>query len=116
MVSTVVGGVWLLSEVLPSDAVQSGPSRGMILRDSLSYLNRVPEVAWFEASRNNVYIGFSSLPADWNAVIRGAALRCSAALDSGCHAWAVDSSQHGWRPGAGPYHGEVTARHGRIEE
>ena len=89
--------------------------RTQLVRAALSYLDEVPEVAWYEVADNDVYVGFAPLPQDWEGVIRGAALRCNRAIDFGCHVWAVAADQKGWRPGNSSYYGEATARHGRIE-
>ena len=94
----------------------AGQGREQTLRKCLSYLqNSVPEVAWVEVENNNIYIGFSRLPSDWQTVTKGAALNGNKAIGFGCHAWAVDAKYRGWRPGDGSYYGEFTARHGRIE-
>jgi hypothetical protein len=90
-------------------------SREIILRQELSYLNDIEEVAWYEVDDNDVIVGFEPLPEDWELVIRGAALRGNRAIDFGCHVWAVKAKDRGWRPGTGPYYGEVTARQGKIE-
>ena len=71
-------------------------NRQVVLRKELSYLSDIPEVAWIEIERNSVYVGFSSLPSDWEMIIKGAALRGNEALNFGCHVWAVHANKKGW--------------------
>lgn len=94
----------------------SRSSYAEILRNELSYLIDIEEVSWYEVNNNNVYIGFSPVPNDWNLIIRGAAFRGNKAIDFGVHVWALEGSQRGWRPGDGSYLGEVTARYGRVQD
>jgi len=93
----------------------SSNQQEQIIRNELQYLNDVQEVSWFEVDDNNVYIGFSTKSYDLTLILRGAALRANAAIDFGVHVWAVKAANKGWRPGDGPYYGEVTARYGKIE-
>ena len=90
-------------------------TRSEVLRKELSYLSDIPEVAWIEIEENSVYVGFNSLPKDWEMIIKGAALRGNNATNFGCHVWAVDANKKGWRPGDSPFYGEFTARHGKLE-
>ena len=90
-------------------------TQSQVLHEELSYLTDIPEVAWIEIERNNVYVGFKSLPKDWEMIIKGAALRGNEAIDFGCHVWAVDADKKGWRPGDSPFYGEFSARYGRLE-
>ena len=99
----------------------AAPSRKLIdqtkLQKELAYLwEIIPEVRWCEIEGNDVFIGFDPLPDDWKAIIAGAALRGNKAINLGCNVWAVRAQHKGWRPGAGPYYGEITARYGRIED
>lgn len=93
-----------------------GSGRESKIRRELSYLNDVQEVSWYEVDDNNVYIGFSPVPTDWNVIIRGAAYKANKAIDFGVHVWALKGSQRGWRPGNGSFLGEVTARHGKVQD
>ena len=93
----------------------AGKPYAQVLNKELSYLSEVPEIVWYEVERNNVYIGFSPLPEDWEMIIKGAALRGNQAINFGCHVWAVDANKKGWRPGDSPFYGEITARHGKLE-
>lgn len=92
-----------------------GKTYAQVLNKELSYLSEVPEIVWYEIERNNVYIGFSPLPEDWEMIIKGAALTGNHAINFGCHVWAVDANKKGWRPGDSPFYGEVTARYGKLE-
>ena len=100
----------------PKKTKSYGSSREDKIKNELLYLNDVQEVAWYEVDDNDVYIGFSPVPNDWNLIIRGAALRANKAIDFGVHVWALKGSQRGWRPGKGTYLGEVTARYGRVKD
>ena len=90
-------------------------TQSQVLREELSYLSDIPEVAWIEVEKNSVYVGFSLLPNDWEMIIKGAALRGNKATNFGCHVWAVDADKKGWRPGDSPFYGEFTARYGKLE-
>lgn len=90
-------------------------TQSQVLREELSYLSDIPEVAWIEIERNNVYVGFYSLPDDWEMIIKGAALRGNKAINFGCHVWTVDANKKGWRPGDSPFYGEFSARYGKLE-
>jgi predicted nucleic acid-binding Zn ribbon protein len=85
------------------------------LHKELQYLSDIPEIAWFEIEGNNVYVGFNTLPEDWEMIIKGAALRGNQAINFGCHVWAVDAQKKGWRPGDSSFFGEFSARYGKIE-
>jgi len=87
-----------------------------LLKDAMSYLSGISEIEWYEIYKNNVYIGFKTLPSDWRIIINGAALRGNETIDSGVHVWAINANKFskGWRPGDGSYYGEVTARYGKI--
>lgn len=87
-----------------------------LLEAKLDYLGAVTDVVWYDIERNNVYIGFDPLPADWDMIVRGAALAGNQATDFGFHAWGCRATPQGWRPGDGPYHGEHTARYGRVAD
>jgi len=93
----------------------SSNQREQKIKSELQYLYSVEEIAWFEVENNNVYIGFKNKPDDLALILRGAALRANAAINFGVHVWAVKATNKSWRPGDGPYYGEVTARHGKIE-
>jgi hypothetical protein len=90
-------------------------TRTQELNKAMSYLSEIPEIVWYQVERNNVYIGFSPLPEDWEMIIKGAALRGNQAINFGCHVWAVDANKKGWRPGDSPFYGEVTARYGKLQ-
>jgi len=89
---------------------------GKKLMERLQYLNDVKEITWVEIEKNVVYIGFDPVPADWQLVIRAAALHGNKVIGFGTHVWATYGDREGWRPGDSSYLGEITARHGRIEE
>ncbi|MBN2182495.1 MAG: hypothetical protein JW715_11335 [Sedimentisphaerales bacterium] len=84
-------------------------SRTQALREELSYLSDIPEVAWFEIESNNVYVGFSSLPNDWEKIIKNAAQKGKAAINFGCHVYAISADKKGWRPGDSPFYGEFSS-------
>lgn len=110
--------VILLSIFEPSANTQYEWRNKPILREAMSYLSEIPEIEWYEIQRNNVYIGFKILPSDWQIIINGAALRGNETIDFGVHVWAIDSNRFskGWRPGDGPFYGEMTARYGKLQD
>lgn len=127
---TMVSGAWWLfsgssGSSTPSAFEPATTGREATIRQELRYLTQevpglasgvVKEIAWIDVSSNNVYIGFSSVPADMSFIIRGAAIRCNRAINVGCHVWALPAnSKRPWRGGDGPYFEEVTARNGRVE-
>jgi hypothetical protein len=122
-----VGFLWIGNSAAPSSnststssSASPKSSREEIIRSDLSYLmdkKVAPEIEWMDVDGNNVYIGFKKAPRDLSIIIRAAALSCNKAINFGCHVWAVPSnSNRPWRPGAGRYYEEVTARYGRIED
>ncbi len=113
--------VILFSIFGPSVITPNGPNHSsnyQALHKAMSYLSEIPEVEWHEIQRNNVYIGFKQLPSDWRIIINGAALRGNEAMNFGCHIWAIDANKfnEGWRPGDGPFYGEMTARYGKLQD
>jgi hypothetical protein len=99
---------------LPGIAVAA--EKSSVLRSALSYLNDINEIAWVDIEDNNVYIGWKSIPPDFSVINRGAAFQGNKALDFGVHVWSVKAAQRGWRPGAGPYLCETTARYGKVQD
>jgi hypothetical protein len=100
-----------------SKAIQSqksSSSRQSKVKNAISYLNDIDEVAWVEVDNNNVYVGFDPVPSDMDAIIRAAAMNGNRAADFGVHVWAVKSTQRNWRPGQGSYLAQHSARHGKI--
>jgi len=97
----------------PAPSQQADP-----VKEALSYLGNVSEVAWYEIDKNNVYIGFTSRPTDLGLVVGAAAFNGNKARDFGFHAWAVDAktAQKGWRPGQPGYICSATCRHGKGEK
>lgn len=100
------------------EIAQTRLDREIALQKAMSYFSEISEIEWYEIQRNNIYIGFKQLPSNWQIIINGAALRGNETIDFGVHVWAINANKFnkGWRPGDGPYYGEVTARHGRIED
>jgi len=98
-----------------SEPASTSVTRSQVLHKELSYLTDISEVAWIEIERNDVYVGFNTLPNDWEMIIKGAAVRGNHAINFGCHVWAVSADKKGWRPGDSSCYGEFTARYGRIE-
>ena len=88
-----------------------------VLNNAMSYLSGISEIEWYEISKNDIYIGFKTLPSDWQIIINGAALKGNKAIDFGVHVWAINANKFskGWRPGDGSFYGEVTTRYGKIQ-
>ena len=84
------------------------------LAEALAYLNDVDDVTWMEVDRNNVYLGFSSIPEDLTLIVNAAARNGNAVLGSGVHAWAAQANR-GWRPGQPGFLCEATVRGGQFE-
>lgn len=62
-----------------------------ILREKLGYLKDIPEVAWVQFDSNNVYLGWKSIPTDFNLINRTAAMNGNHAIGFGVHVWSVKS-------------------------
>jgi hypothetical protein len=98
-------------------SVPPGNTREQVLKERLSYLDEVSEISWVEIDGNNVYIGFRSIPEDYDMIVRAAAFHGNNAIDFGVHVWAIDAKYTGWRPGQGkPFICEATARYGRVQD
>ena len=95
--------------------VASKSNREIVKKNTLSYLNDIEEIQWFEVDDNDVYISFNPVPSDWNLVIRGADFRAHKAINFVIHVWELKNKRRGWKPSDGGYLDEVTARYGRVE-
>jgi hypothetical protein len=91
-------------------------ARAQRIRARLAYLDSVPEIAWREVDRNDVYLGWRSIPEDFRLVNVMAALHANEAADFGAHIWSVSGGAPGWRPGDPGLICETTARYGKLED
>lgn len=95
----------------------SNKSQEEALRATLSYLQKeVPEIAWMEIQANNVYLGWKSVPANFDSINRDAAVQANRALNFDVHVWSVSETQKGWRPGNKSFICETVARFGKVKE
>ena len=84
------------------------------LKQTLAYLNEIPEVARIRFDRNTVIIGVDRVPYDIQSIAQAAAFHGNRAIDFGVHVWVVPASS---TCGAFKnYYGMTTARHGKIEK
>ena len=74
-----------------------------ILFKSVKYLTDIPEVSWIEVEQNDVYIGWNSIPSDFDMINRFAAMIGNRAINFGVHVWSIQASKKGWRPGDSSY-------------
>jgi len=91
----------------------------ILQRELEGFFMDIPEVSWCKFDRNDVYVGFKTYPPDGRAILRGAALHGNAAINFGCHVWAVHANQRNNPPHygtlSGKWYDEVTARYGKFE-
>ena len=111
----ILGAIIVGIAVLIAIATESrdyGPLRGQ-----LQHLEDIEEVAWVEFDRNDVYVGFRSVPTDLIAVVNSAALRGNRALNFGVSVYAVQSppAQRGWRLGQPGFLCWAAVRYGKFE-
>ena len=87
------------------------------LSAALAYLKQnVPEIAWVDFEKNNVYIGWRKIPPDFKAINWSSAMIGNRAIGFAVHVWSVEAKQKGWRPGDDPYYCETTARHRKVQD
>lgn len=106
-------------EVKKEKPTQKSIHEAILHRELEGFFMDIPEVAWCKFDGNTVYVGFKTYPADGEAILRGAALHGNAAINFGCHVWAVHADQINNPPYygmlSGKWYDEVTARYGRFE-
>lgn len=84
-----------------------------VVEKRLAYLSDIPEVAEVVFVRNNVYIGFESLPDDFETIVRAAAFHGNKALGRRVHVWAckyVAGQDHR----AWPWYCFATGQNGKV--
>lgn len=118
LVSGLGAALALLLLALYSTGGNSEAGREAKIREALSYVESVREVAWLEVNNNNVYLGFEPAPSDLSIVVGGAALKANDAIGFGAHVWAVDASvaDRSWRPGDRGFICNATARFGQVQK
>ncbi|HEY8503803.1 MAG TPA: hypothetical protein VIL46_04430, partial [Gemmataceae bacterium] len=104
------------SESRGGSSYSGGSSNEQKLRAVLGNIPlTVEEAEWVEFDDNIVYVGFRTRPADLDALLRAWAVQGNAAINFGCHVWAVPASNPRSDPLRGGHYAEVTARYGRVE-
>ena len=114
----VVLAGFLMMKTCGGSASSSNSAVTATISSALAYLKEVPEISWVEFEGNEAYLGFSTIPDDFEAVVNLAALNANRAIGRGAHVWAVDANKAkpGWRPGDAGFICEATARHGKVED
>lgn len=106
-------------EVKEEKPTQKSIHEAILRRELEGFFMDIPEVTWCKFDGNTVYVGFKTYPPDGQAILRGAALHGNAAINFGCHVWAVHADQRNNPPYygtlSGKWYDEVTARYGRFK-
>lgn len=117
----VVWGCYALISSAPetpptaNDALQTGKSDRFdtpATETMIAGMADLPEVAWVERDRNNVYIGLSEVPPDIKSLGNAWALQFNREWDFGAHLWFVPAEAE---PGdVSRVYRQVSARHEEI--
>lgn len=98
--------------------------REKLISQELEYLkNNVEEIEWIEVENNQIYIGFKSIPEDYESILRGASWRASRAIFYKVTVWGLPTWKYkkGWRLETAPpeldrYWSRYFGRYGRGVE
>ena len=86
------------------------------LKQSVKYLEEIPEVKWVKVKRNSVIVGWKGFPPRFNLINTAVALKASQATGRTVHVWSVRHTQKNWIIGTRPFLCKTTARNGKIKE
>jgi hypothetical protein len=59
------------------------------LKESIKYLEEIPEVKWVKVNKNSVIVGWKGLPSQFNLINTEAALKATQATGRTVDIWAV---------------------------
>ena len=84
-----------------------------VVEKRLAYLNDIEGVAQVAFEQNNVFIGFETLPDDYEVIVRAAAVHGNKALGRRVHVWAckyvADQPPRSW-----PWYCFATGQNGKV--
>ena len=86
------------------------------LKQSVKYLEEIPEVKWVKVKRNSVIVGWKGFPPKFNMINTKAALKDTQATGRTVHVWSVRHTQKNWIIGTRHFLGKTTARNGQVKE
>ena len=86
------------------------------LKESIKYLEEIPEIKWVKVKRNTVIVGWKGLPKRFNLINTEAALKGTRATGRTVYIWSVRHTQKNWITGTRPYLCKTTARNGKVDE
>ncbi len=84
-----------------------------VVEKRLAYLNDIEGVAQVAFERNNVFIGFETLPDDYESIVRAAAFHGNKALGRRVHVWACKYDAE-IAPDRWPVYCFATAQNGKV--
>lgn len=86
------------------------------LRESIKYLEKIPEIKWVKVKNNSVVVGWKGLPSRFNLINTEAALKGTRATGRTIYIWSVRHTQKNWITGTRPYLCKTTASRGKVKE
>jgi len=86
------------------------------LKESVRYLEEIPQVKWVKVKRNSVILGWKGFPSKFNLINTEAALKGSQATGRTVNVWSVRHTQKKWITGTRPYLCKTTARNGKVKK
>ncbi|KMP11146.1 hypothetical protein UR09_04140 [Candidatus Nitromaritima sp. SCGC AAA799-A02] len=105
---------WLLPLAQPGLFANNSIETAIV--SSLEYLRDIPEINWIVVDNQNVIIGWKGLPALFNMINRGAAVKASNASGYPVHVWSVRHTQRKWKLGNTSYICKTLADNGKIKK
>lgn len=86
------------------------------LKESVEYLEEIPEIKWVKVKRNSVIVGWKGLPKKFNLINTEAALKGTRATGRTVYVWSVRHTQKNWITGTRPYLCKTIAKNGKVNE
>ncbi len=86
------------------------------LKQSIKYLEKIPQVKWIKVKKNSVIVGWKGFPKNFNLVNTEAALKGTQATGRTVYIWSVRHTQKNWITGTRPYLCKTTAKNGMVKE
>jgi len=85
------------------------------LKQSIKYLEKIPEINWVQVKRNSVIVGWKGFPKNFNLINTEAALKGTQATGRTVYVWSVRHTQKKWITGTRPYLCKTTAKNGTVK-
>jgi hypothetical protein len=105
---------FVLSFNLPTPSHAKGLEKK--LKESIKYLEKIPEVKWVKVKKNSVIVGWKGVPKKFNLINTEAALKATRATGRTVQVWSVRHTQKNWITGTRPYLCKTTARNGTVKD